>query len=265
MLDLLDSARTDGFVEQFVVAPDCRVVCGCCDSAIAAGRLTVHRQDRLEGASDAADMLLVVRVECPVCAARGVVTLGYGPNASAPDADVLGALPSVGAPTSRPQPTRSAADATADVGTGPRNSMRILIAVDDTVESRSAAITAFEMFGPAHEYTIMSVASRVPIVVSSYGIGSTSTPIDLTNRLDAAADEAAERVADLVETALPGSADTVTGAGDPGVAICATAEENDVGLVVIGAHQHGFWSRLLDPSVGRYVTEHAPCPVLVVR
>jgi hypothetical protein len=47
---------------------------------------------RLEGESDPADMMAVVAVTCPACAATGTLTLGFGPTSSAEDADVLHAL-----------------------------------------------------------------------------------------------------------------------------------------------------------------------------
>lgn len=39
--------------------------------------------------SDPDDMLMIVAVTCPVCGARGTLTLGYGPIASIEDTDVL--------------------------------------------------------------------------------------------------------------------------------------------------------------------------------
>ena len=47
---------------------------------------------RLEGASDPADMSLVVPLDCPDCGARGVLVLRYGPEASMEEADVLAVL-----------------------------------------------------------------------------------------------------------------------------------------------------------------------------
>jgi hypothetical protein len=47
---------------------------------------------RLEGSSDAADLLLVVMSRCPNCSRRGVLTLGYGPNATEDDVAALECL-----------------------------------------------------------------------------------------------------------------------------------------------------------------------------
>jgi nucleotide-binding universal stress UspA family protein len=52
--------------------------------------------------------------------------------------------------------------------------------------------------------------------------------------------------------------------GDPVAAITETAEERNVDLVVLGASEKGWWSRLLDPSVTAGVLHEARRPVLVV-
>lgn len=89
LIELLDAARDAGFTEQFIAQDDGTVRCGGCDRHVDAERLVVHGQGRLEGASDAADEMLVLSVECPECDARGTLTLGYGPNASGADVAVM--------------------------------------------------------------------------------------------------------------------------------------------------------------------------------
>jgi hypothetical protein len=44
---------------------------------------------RLEGESDPADMVAIVAITCPQCGRRGTMVLGFGPAATAEDADVL--------------------------------------------------------------------------------------------------------------------------------------------------------------------------------
>jgi hypothetical protein len=63
-----------------------------CDSESPAGRFEVVAERRLEGASDPDDMVMVVGLRCPVCHIAGTVVLGYGPDASESDADVVAAL-----------------------------------------------------------------------------------------------------------------------------------------------------------------------------
>ena len=54
--------------------------------------VTMSSLRRLEGASDPDDMLAVVALACPACGTQGTVVLGFGPNATAEDSDVLKAL-----------------------------------------------------------------------------------------------------------------------------------------------------------------------------
>lgn len=93
LLEAIDAAQAAGFSEQFIATADGDVRCGACSAEIPAEQLVVHHQDRLEGASDAADEMLVARVECSECGVRGVLTLGYGPNADEADIAVLRRLP----------------------------------------------------------------------------------------------------------------------------------------------------------------------------
>lgn len=66
--------------------------CRSCGSDAEASRYPVIEERRLEGASDPDDLVLVVAARCPVCAADGSLVLGYGPEASAEDADVVASL-----------------------------------------------------------------------------------------------------------------------------------------------------------------------------
>jgi hypothetical protein len=48
---------------------------------------------RLEGASDPADLAIVIPLQCPHCGTDGALIAGYGPEASQAEADVLTAMP----------------------------------------------------------------------------------------------------------------------------------------------------------------------------
>jgi nucleotide-binding universal stress UspA family protein len=58
---------------------------------------------------------------------------------------------------------------------------------------------------------------------------------------------------------------TETRVGDPVGAICASAREHGVDVIVIGSHDRGWFSRVLDPPLRDRLVREAPCPVLVVR
>ncbi len=69
------------------------VTCGTCTDPAA---FPVDRFERLEGASDPADMLLVAGARCPACGTPGTLTLNFGPTATSGEARLLErlALPS---------------------------------------------------------------------------------------------------------------------------------------------------------------------------
>lgn len=73
--------------------PPGSVRCGRCGEVHEIARWAVDDERRLEGASDPADMVMVVALTCPACGARGAIALGYGPDASAEDSDLVVALP----------------------------------------------------------------------------------------------------------------------------------------------------------------------------
>lgn len=141
--------------------------------------------------------------------------------------------------------------------------MNVLIAVDDSAESRHAVDVAYRFFGPDADYSILSVGDRPPIFVGGYGAGAMPTAADLNLQLDAAHAVAEDAVSHAAER-LP-DAQTDVEDGQPASIICRFAEQHDSDVIVIGSHERSFWLRLFDPSVGRHVIDHAPCPVLVVR
>lgn len=82
-----------GPAHSFRAIPGARIRCDSCGAEQPAAE---HRADdvvRLEGVSDPADMTMVVPVECSNCGSVGTLTLGYGPDASIEDADVLAEMP----------------------------------------------------------------------------------------------------------------------------------------------------------------------------
>lgn len=66
--------------------------CLTCRTEFPASGADADEMRRLEGASDPADMMIVVPMACPNCGTRGVLVANFGPEASGADADVVGAL-----------------------------------------------------------------------------------------------------------------------------------------------------------------------------
>ena len=53
--------------------------------------------------------------------------------------------------------------------------------------------------------------------------------------------------------------------GDPADEIVHLARANAVDLIVVGAHEGGFWSRLVERGIDDAVAHHSPVDVLIVH
>ncbi|MGB3736595.1 MAG: hypothetical protein WA964_16665 [Ilumatobacter sp.] len=78
-----------GWGENHVVRAGGDIECGRCGETAAADRWTAQAQHRIEGASDPDALQLVVGLECPNCEARGAIVIGYGPNGSDEDGEIV--------------------------------------------------------------------------------------------------------------------------------------------------------------------------------
>ncbi len=143
--------------------------------------------------------------------------------------------------------------------------MNILVAVDSDPESADAASAAKQFFGDDHHYIFLSIADFVTSVSS---IGSNLGP-DLAGAGQSVRDDAhrhAETSARRhAETTDATNSEVVVDVGAVGPTICEHALESSADIIVMGSREHSLWHRIFDPSAGRYVIDHAPCPVLVVR
>jgi hypothetical protein len=92
LLAVLRMYEAEGYTAQFDSRDGGLVHCFTCGADNPAEGCRHGELQRLEGASDPADMLAVVPVRCPDCNARGVLVANYGPEASAADAEVLRSL-----------------------------------------------------------------------------------------------------------------------------------------------------------------------------
>lgn len=90
--DVLSSFEVEGYKGQMAAAPAGHVVCLTCHQESPATELRLDALERMEGASDPADMVAIAALVCPLCSAHGTLVLSYGPEASDDDADVLAAL-----------------------------------------------------------------------------------------------------------------------------------------------------------------------------
>ncbi len=90
--EVLAGLEARGFKGQFVPRAGAQVECIACGKRSPADHTLLRQLCRLEGDSDPADMLAVVALACPRCDALGTAVLGYGPEASDIDAEVLSGL-----------------------------------------------------------------------------------------------------------------------------------------------------------------------------
>jgi hypothetical protein len=92
LVEVLARYEQAGFETQMGVTEQAQVRCYACRADSPPSMVNLCSLRRLEGASDPADMLAVAAVECPHCAAKGLLVLGYGPDSTAEESQVLLAL-----------------------------------------------------------------------------------------------------------------------------------------------------------------------------
>jgi hypothetical protein len=89
LTDAVAALEAKGYTGQFRVLELARVQCLTCRREFAGTGAAIESLRRLEGASDPDDMLAVVALACPECGALGSLVLGYGPDASLEDSQLL--------------------------------------------------------------------------------------------------------------------------------------------------------------------------------
>lgn len=85
--------QEDGWTAAFQVGSDGRIGCPTCAGDHRAQEYGVDHLGRHEGISNPDDEELLVALTCSECGQQGTLTLGYGPQASADDAEVARRLP----------------------------------------------------------------------------------------------------------------------------------------------------------------------------
>jgi nucleotide-binding universal stress UspA family protein len=102
------------------------------------------------------------------------------------------------------------------------------------------------------------VTSVAPIL---HGRGGGVDPVDPPARHEGEVHDAQSRLQELGVSDV----EAVPAVGDPAAAIVALADERQVDLIVLGAHEGGVFSRLLEGSPGDAVVHKAHTDVLIVR
>lgn len=89
---VLGELERAGWGGQFIPLEGGSIRCLTCREEFPAEAAEADEVRLLEGASDPADMLIVVPLSCPNCATRGVLVAHYGAEASGEETDVVAAL-----------------------------------------------------------------------------------------------------------------------------------------------------------------------------
>jgi nucleotide-binding universal stress UspA family protein len=165
----------------------------------------------------------------------------------------------------------------------------VLIAVDDTESSVTAAQTARRLFGDDADYTVISVSESEPVywgddplgsgvayplAVPPVGSGMGMAAMALTVREpDRAPDadlptpvESAEQTArGVAAQAGIQEARPIGDSGDAAKAILEAAETYGADVIVVGSHDRSWLDRLFNSSVTAEVVKKSDTPVLVAR
>lgn len=147
----------------------------------------------------------------------------------------------------------------------------VLIALDGSEHDRPIVRQALSLFGDASRYVLVNV-SRDPAMVGSASVSyagaswfSTPALSAFADGLDRRADIAQQISEDVVEAVGLRNAVPIGEVGDPVTILLELAASNDVDVIVVGASERSWLSRLFDPSVEAAVVDRARRPVLVVH
>ena len=142
--------------------------------------------------------------------------------------------------------------------------MRVLLAIDES-DFSAAAIREVES-----RLVFPEIVIRVLHVVWTF-VPPAASILDADGSLEGVKENVLERHQDLVDGIAERlkssgiSAEGVVREGKPGKTIVKEAEEWSADLIVLGAHGLTGLESLVMGNVARYVVDHAPCSVEVVR
>ena len=144
----------------------------------------------------------------------------------------------------------------------------VLLTTDGSDLATAAMTRGLALLGRDH--TFVSVAVTPSAFVPSASVtpmDSHPTVIDVELEEQIEAEDRQESTGDLaaLDQILEITSEHVIEVGEPGPTICDIAERVGADVILVGSHGHGWLQRVFIGSVSKYVLDHAPCPVLVVR
>lgn len=144
----------------------------------------------------------------------------------------------------------------------------VLLTTDGSDLALAAMVRGVELLGRDHRFLAVAVVSPAFLPASStFAMDAQPVIVDPTLEEDIEAEDRADSTDQLVRLneVLELDAEPMVETGDPGPTICEVAARVGADVIVLGSHGHGWLQRVLLGSVSRYVLQHGPCPVLVMR
>lgn len=147
--------------------------------------------------------------------------------------------------------------------------MKIIIATDGSDDSVAAAARGFALLAAADAV----IVARVVEAPAELGHGKESgfaggmaSDEEIAQARSAANAEAQQDI-ERTLAALPSGLQVqqVMPEGDPGSTLCRLAEQESADVLVIASRGRGAVKRALLGSVSTFVSNNAPCPVVIVR
>lgn len=145
--------------------------------------------------------------------------------------------------------------------------MKAIIASDGTPSALEAAKVAFSILRPDTDFLLVTVVPE-PVDPMETAGGFAGPIITDEEAAEWARDnrEEGNEVLERTAQAFPEHVNVKLVQDDsPGAALCDLARDREADVLVIGASEKSRVQAFLEGSVMKYVTRHAPCPVLIVR
>jgi nucleotide-binding universal stress UspA family protein len=147
--------------------------------------------------------------------------------------------------------------------------MKILLAVDDSQYSQAAAEAVKSQFRPqdseVHVFTAVDWQEDLPLSFGfAEGAGFPGDLLAMRDKACAAAKDLAERTAQGLQSSGI-KAIAVTKAGEPRRSILEYAEQWKPDVIVVGSHGRSGFERFLLGSVAEGIARHAKCSVSIIR
>lgn len=151
----------------------------------------------------------------------------------------------------------------------------IMVAVDESDESITAARQARELFGADADYLAVNVADGAPAWAPTGSVWGAVYPYPYAAPYPLVDEEVSFEPSDEVaEDARRIAHDRATEAGirapaalgevgNPAVAILEAASRHGADVIVVGASRKTWWERLVEGSVTKQLTSYSRIPILI--